>query len=263
MKELKLPVPDLAPSIKQPEYHQSAINTFLKCPRQYMFRYVMGLKIAPKTALTVGIAFDAAAGHNLKQKIESKTDLPVADVLDAFSTDFDKRAPGTDWDGDDPGAQKDMGARMTKVFHEKGAPKIKPLTVQESFRLETDAGYALGGTFDVVEEGHILRDQKTSKGEYAADAVNFEIQPAVYSFAYQAKYGVQPEFAYDVVTKHKEPRYQEVKGKVTQTQTEQLFEAVNIMHSQIQRGEFQYAPSGQWFCSKSWCGYWHLCKGKK
>lgn len=247
-----------------PEYHQSAINMWLKCPRQYMYRYMMGLKLQPKSALTVGIAFGDGVDHNMIQKVETKKDLPVADVLDAYSTAFDKRSPETDWDGDDPGEQKDMGARMLKTFQEKAAPNINPKTVQESFRVETDAGYALGGTFDVTEENHLIRDQKTSKQEYAEDAVNTEVQPAVYSFAYEAKRGVRPDFAFDVVTKHKkEPRYQLVRGRVSDIQTQQLFEAINIMHSQIQRGEFQYAPSGAWWCSKSWCGYWSQCKGKK
>jgi hypothetical protein len=249
---------------KGPEYHQSAINMFLKCPRQYMYRYMMGLRIQPKSALTVGSAVDTSFGHNMTQKIESKEDLKTSDVLDVYSTDFDKRAVGTDWDGDDPGEQKDLGARLAQALHEKAAPNIKPVSVQEQFRLETDAGYALGGTFDVVSEGHVLRDQKTSKSEYPADAIQTEIQPALYSFAYEAKHGVKPEFAYDVVTKHKkEPRYQELKGQTTATQTEQLFEAVKIMHSQVERGEFQYAPPGAWWCSKEWCGYWHMCKGKK
>jgi CRISPR/Cas system-associated exonuclease Cas4 (RecB family) len=247
-----------------PEYHQSAINMFLKCPRQYMFRYMMGLRLPPKSALTIGRAVDNSFSHNMTQKIESKIDLPVDDVTDAFSTSFDKEAVGTVWDGDDPGEQKDMGVRMARALHEKAAPSIQPVSVQESFRIETDAGYALGGTFDVVQEGHVVRDQKTSKGEYAADAVQTEIQPAVYSFAYEAKHGVQPEFAFDVVTKHKkEPRYQIVRGRVSQVQTEQLFEAITIMHAQIQRGEFQYAAPGSWWCSKSWCGYWDQCKGKK
>lgn len=251
------------PKIAMPEYHQSSINMFLKCPRQYMFRYVMGLVTPPKSALTVGRAFGFAADHNLLQKIESKTDLPVGDVLDAFSTNFDKEATQTVWDGDDPGKLKDLGARMTKVFHEKGAPNIKPVTVQEQFRIETDAGYALGGTFDTVEENHVLRDQKTSKAEYAEDAVETEIQASLYSFAYETKTGVAPDFVFDVVTKHKEPRYQEVKGKVTAPQTERMFEAINIMHAQIGRGEFQYAPSGAWWCSSDWCAYWSQCKGKK
>lgn len=250
--------------IAAPEYHQSAINMFLKCPRQYMFRYLMGIKTPPRSAQTVGHAFHTAIDQNFTQKIATKTDLPVGDVLDACATEFDKQSPVTDWDGEDPGEQKDLTIRLSKAFHEKAAPKILPITVQEAFRLETDAGYALGGTFDVVENGHVLRDQKTSKTEYAEDAVQIEIQPAVYSFAYQKKHGVRPTFAYDVVTKHKkESRYQEVRGQVTDTQTEQMFDAVNVMHKQIQRGDFQYASADAWWCSKGWCGYWDMCKGKK
>ena len=260
---MREPTAKLAP-VRMPEYHQSAINMFLKCPRQYMFRYMMGLRLPPKSALTLGIAMDKAVGHNFTQKIETQKDLPVGDVLDAFSTEFDKHAPETEWDGDDPGEQKDMGARMTEAFQQKAAPLIQPKTVQEQARVETDAGFALAGTFDVVDVNDIIRDQKTSKAEYAADAVAMEVQPAVYDFLYLAKYGKKPKaFAYDVITKHKkEPRYQEVKGEVSENQTNQLFETIRIMHSQIQRGEFQYAPSGAWWCSKTWCGYWNLCKGK-
>lgn len=162
------------------------------------------------------------------------------------------------------GSLKDLGAKLTKAFHEKGAPNIQPKTVQESARVETDAGYAIAGTFDVVDDKNVIRDQKSSKAEYSEDAVTQEVQPAVYDFLYTAKHGQKPSgFAFDVVTKHKEPRYQEVKGEVTANQTNRLFESVNIMHNQIKRGEFQYAPAGAWWCSKDWCGYWHLCKGKK
>lgn len=250
--------------LKMPEYHQSSINMFLKCPRQYMYRYLMNIIIPPKSALTLGVAFDAGVTANLSQKIATKTDLAISDVLDAYSSNFEKRAPETDWSGDDPGQQKDLGVKMLKAFHEKASPNIKPVTVQEGFRVETDAGYALAGTLDCTDENGFIRDTKTSKAEYPADAVSTEIQPAVYDFAYQAKNGKKPAgFIYDVATKHKEPRVQEVKGQVSQTQTEQLFEAVKLMHGSVQRGEFQYAAPGSWWCSKDWCGYWALCKGKK
>lgn len=247
-----------------PEYHQSSIGMFLKCPRQYMYRYLMGLVLPPKSALTLGRAIDKGAGYNFEQKIASRTDLPIDDVLDAYSTTFDKEAPQTDWEGEDAGKVKDHGAKMLKVFHEQAAPKIQPVTIQEGFRLETDQGYALGGTFDVVDESENIRDTKTSKANYEDDAVANSIQATMYDFAFEATRGKKPKaFIFDVVTKHKEPRYQEVSGQVSDNQRNILFESVKIMHAQIERGEFQYAPEGAWWCSKQWCGYWHLCKGKK
>ena len=250
--------------IKLPEYHQSSINMFLKCPRQYMFRHLQGLVLPPKAALTLGSALDSGVTKNYEQKITSKVDLKVDDVLDVYSSSFDLRAKETDWEGEDQGKQKDLGAKMLRVFQEKAAPKIQPISVQESFRIETDAGFCLGGTLDLIDENKIIRDTKTSKAEYSEDAVSDSLQATMYDFAYEAKNGVAPAgFAFDVVTKHKEPRYQQVSGKVTNGQRERMFEAINIMHSQINRGEFQFAPEGYWACSKSWCGYWDKCKGKK
>lgn len=251
-------------SNKIPEFHQSSINMFLKCPKQYEFRHIQGLVLPPKAALTLGGAVDTAVTKNLKQKIESKTDLAVDDVLDVFSSDFDKRAPDTNWDEDDAGKQKDLGVKMLKVYHSQAAPKIQPVTVQESFRLETDSGYALGGTMDVVDENDLIRDTKTSKSAYAEDAVSDSLQAAMYDFAFEAIRKKKARgFTFDVVTKTKEPKYVMCTGTVSAAQRERLFESVSIMHKQIQRGEFQYAPEGAWWCSKSWCGYWHLCKGKK
>lgn len=247
-----------------PEYHQSSINMFLKCPRQYMFRYLMNIVSPPKAALTLGSAFDTATTKNYIQKINTRADLKSTDVQDLFSTDFDKRSTETEWDGEDPGKQKDLGVKMLTVFHEKASPKIQPIAVQSGFRIETDAGYALGGTMDLIDESQIIRDTKTSKAEYSPDAVSESLQATMYDFAYQTKTGVKPRgFAFDVITKHKEPRYQEVVGVVEKTQTEIMFESINMMHSQINRGEFQYAPEGAWWCSKDWCAYHSKCKGKK
>lgn len=250
--------------IKIPEYHQSSIGQFQKCPRQYMYRHLMNLILPPKAALTLGSAIDIGSTKNYQQKIETKKDLPTQDVLDIYSSEFDKRTPETDWDGEDSGKQKDLGAKMLKVFHETAAPNIQPTLVQDAFRIETSAGYALGGTMDLVDEKEFIRDTKTSKAAYSEDAVSGSIQATMYDFAYQTKTGKKPAgFVFDVITKHKDPRYQEVKGQVSKTQTEIMFESINIMHSQIKRGEFQYAPEGAWWCSKDWCGYWNLCKGKK
>jgi len=250
--------------IKLPEYHQSSIAMFLKCPRQYMYRYLMGYVLPPKAALTLGKSVDVAVTANLNQKVNTQIDLPESEVLDAYSSCFDKEAPATSWDGEDSGKVKDQGIKMLKVYHRDAAPTIQPKTVQDAFRLETDEGYALGGTLDLTDKDEYIRDTKTSKAEYSPDAVNDSLQATMYDFAHEAKTGKKAKgFIFDVITKHKEPRYQKVVGEVGPGQRERMFESIRLMHKSIERGEFQYAPEGQWFCSKDWCGYWSQCKGKK
>lgn len=253
------------PKIK--EYHQSEVGTFLKCGKQWEFRYVMGIKTPPRGAMTVGSSVDAGVTRNLAQKVESNKDLQLSEVLDVYSTDFDIRAKETDWEDDDQSKQKDMGAQLVMLHHKDVAPKIDPETVQEKFVLETDAGYNIGGIIDLTEKSGIVADTKTSKNKYSPDAVSKALQPALYDFAYEALKGKKATgFRYDVLikpTKTKPPELQQVSAKVTDADRSWLFDAIGNMDRAIMAGVALPAPEGAWWCSKDWCGYWDKCKGKK
>lgn len=249
---------------KIPEYHQSAINLFLKCPRQYMYRYEMNIQTPPKSALIVGRANDDSFSHNMEQKIESKVDLKTSDVLDVYNDSFEKNSPGTNWGDDDIGKIKDKGYLMAKVVHEKCSPTIQPTKVQSKFRIVLDEGFAVGGTLDIEDADDYVRDLKTSKTNYQDDAIMKNLQPIMYDFAFEQQRGKKAKgFIYDVITKHKEPRYQKMVGTISSHQRGWMWEIIRTMHSQVKAGNFQYASENGWWCSEGWCGYWHLCKGKK
>lgn len=245
-------------------YSQSEINTFLKCGKQWEFRYVMGLKTAPRAALTLGKSVDRGVTANLIEKIKTGNLLPLEAVLDAYSSEFDRSKPETEWGEDDAGQQKDMGVKLVTLHHEQIAPKIEPAAVQENFEIETDQGYSLTGTLDVLEKNLTVVDTKTSKKAYSETAVEEEIQPALYDFAVEALSGKpSPGFRFDVLIKTKVPRVQQVSGKVSPQAREFLFESINQMHKAVEAGVTLPAPAGAWWCSKEWCGYWSRCKGKK
>jgi len=253
--------------------HQSEVQAYLKCGLMWQYRYVDGLKMPPKAALTLGSAVDAAVTKNLQQKIESNLDMPTEAVLDAFSSDFDTRAKETEWDPDeDAGKEKDKGVQMVRAHHEHAAPKIQPETVQESFVIETDAGYDLGGTIDLVEKSGVIADTKTAKAAYAENAIERAMQPALYDFAYEALRGKPAEgFRYDVLVKptaKKPAEYKPVAGKVTAEDREFLFLTINNVHKAMEAGIAMPAPEapGVWWCSRGWCGYAAICpkfKGRK
>lgn len=245
-------------------YHQSEIQTFLKCPKQWEFRYVLGQKTPPKAALTLGSAVDAAVTYNLIEKIKTGVDLTAEAVLDTYSTDFDTKAKETEWGDDDAGKQKDMGAQLVRLHHLEAAPTIHPATVQESFLIETDAGYDLGGTIDFTETNGIIADTKTSKNSYDEAAIERALQPALYDFAYESIHKKPAEgFRFDVLVKTKTPKLQRISGKVSARDREWLFDTITNVHKAIEAGVSTPAPDGAWWCSKDWCGYWSQCKGKK
>lgn len=249
------------------EYHQSEVGMFLKCGKQWEFRYERGMILPPKAALTVGGAVDTGVTKNLIHKVETSADLPLNDVLDIYSADFDKRSVTTDWDGDDAGKQKDVGAQLLKAHHEKFAPSIAPETVQEKFLIETDVGYNIGGTIDLTTVDGWVRDTKTAARAYDEDAVQNSLQAAIYDFAYENLRGRRAKgFAFDVLikpTKTIPARTQQVTGIVSQVAREHAFNAVQNMHRAIEAGVAMPAAEGSWWCSKDWCGYWSMCKGKR
>ncbi len=257
--------------LDRPVYHQSELQAFLKCGKLWEFRYVRGVKLAPRAALTVGSAVDQAVSLNLSQKIQSGEDLPAERVDEIFSDDFDVRARETEWQDEDPGRQKDVGIRLVRAHHAQVAPKIVPESVQEKFLIETDAGYDLGGTIDFTEKSGVIGDTKTSRTAYAPDAPKKALQPALYDFAYEAlRRKKSTGFRYDVLIKPSsrvsqragsEARVQEVRAELDQDDRRWLFETVGQVHKAIRAGVALPAPEGSWYCTKQWCGYWDRCKG--
>jgi CRISPR/Cas system-associated exonuclease Cas4 (RecB family) len=245
------------------QYHQSMINMFQKCPKQYMFRYLEGIKTPPSGALAVGGAVDAGSTRNYIQKVETGVDMPLAEVLEVASTDFDIRAKETEWKDEDPGEQKDLTIKLLTAHHEQIAPTVDPATVQENFVIETDAGYDLGGTIDLTTKDDLVIDTKTSGKRYDADAVNLSNQPVLYDYAYEALHGKKPRgFRFDVLVKTKSVTIQQVEGQVSDEARLFLFDAIDNMDRAISAGIFMPADESSWVCSKKWCGYWDRCKGK-
>jgi CRISPR/Cas system-associated exonuclease Cas4 (RecB family) len=249
------------------KYHQSEIKTFLRCGKMWEFRYELGIKIPPSAALTVGSSVDHAVSENLSKKLSGGAGMSREEVLDQFSQDFERRAVDTAWDEMDPGEQKDVGVKLVELHHSVVAPKIEPASVQESFEIRTDAPYDLGGTIDHTERSGMIVDTKTSRIAYDENAVTRSLQAAMYDYAYEAINGEPAQgFRYDVLIKptaRQPARLQQVTGKVTAADRKWLFETTARVHRAISSGVALPAPEGSWFCSAKWCGYWHMCKGKK
>jgi hypothetical protein len=254
--------------LQRPRYHQSAINTFLKCGKSYEFRYILGLKTPPKSYHTVGKAVDESVNVNMVRK--KAGEIVALEELRAVAADyFEKERPEVEWDPEEkPDTEKDIAVRLASLHAQRVAPAIEPETVQEEFVLQTDAGYDIGGTLDLTDKAGRIRDTKTASRQSAGrHVVERAFQPAVYDFAYKALRGKESTgFVFDVLVKPSKTLPEEVRpieGKVTALDHEFIFQGIDAVHKSIQAGAFPPAPEGSWWCSPDYCGYWNRCKGRK
>ncbi len=252
----------------RPVYRQSHLDMFLRCGKQFEFRYLKGIISPPSAALTVGSSTHAGIAKNFIIKKENGVGCTAEELKDTVASDFDVRSKETEFKEDEnPGALKDVAIQCAIAHHTEIAPHIQPDTVEESFIIETDAGYDLAGTLDLISTEGVIHDAKTSKSKYADDSVSGAIQPAMYDFAYEQLRGKKAKaFQYDVLikpTKTIGARTQTVRGKVNKNDRAWLFETITQVDKAIKAGVFLPAPEDSWVCNSKWCGYWSICKGKK
>lgn len=235
------------------------IAMFMRCPRQWEFRYVKGLKIPPKGIMVQGSAYHGALKENFTYKVRNGIDLDVKSVLDAYDTtwrksvDEGKRLGELDWEGEDPGKIKDQGIKLVKIYHNIAAPSVEPVSVEKEFVRNIGNDIQCNGYIDLNTTESII-DHKVKGRAFTQDEANRDPQPTMYCFLR----GVS-NFVYHTAIKKKVPEIQLVNVEKNEDDINWWIEAVKQMMMQIDAGIFPPNFNG-WHCSEKGCGYWHLCQ---
>ena len=250
------------------------LNMLTRCGEQYRRRYIEGEVIPPSAALVRGRSCHKANEKNFKQKVETDTDLPKDEVLSAFSDEWESGRYGIAWTEEELGTDspstaegrwKDSGVRLLSVYHEEQSPLVHPVTVEDPFRVEFHGSFpALTGIVDrITREGIIEDDKFVSKSPSAGD-IETDLQMTVYDLGHRVKYGNPPKglckrFAVD--TKVAKTVYQVTVPRENEVIDRLLFRTERALDA-VAKGVFLPPPSGSWWCSKRFCGYWTTCKVK-
>lgn len=260
----------VAAAPQKPVIHQSQLSMLSRCGEQYFRRYVQGEVVPPGVAALQGTGTHSGVEANLRNKIETKGQLlPVAQVQQ-IAVDSFKAA----WEGgvllDEEevalGATKvkgeaiDVVAALSALHHRELAPKIQPVHVERTFRLEL-TGYPvdLVGTMD-IQERTTVRDTKTAGKSPTQDAADISAQLTMYALAVKTLEGVAPEkVILDNLVKNKVPKVVTLESTRDATDFQQLLQRVERSVEVIQKGSFTPADPSSWWCSKRFCGYWSTC----
>jgi len=174
----------------------SAIGTWLRCPRQYRFKYVDRRQPESKaSALAFGGAIHKALAHYY-QKLRDIEAEPTAEELAAvFREEWEKQLdtdlPVLFGDKEDEGSLTDMGVKMLAVLLEKAVLPAEVVEVELPFSIEIidpETGEELprlvGGLDAVVKDRdgtYRILEHKTAARRWAPDKLAFDQQLTAYS----------------------------------------------------------------------------------
>ena len=133
----------------------SQVSWFLKCPLAYKHQYIddIGDKFKGNIYTAFGSAIHAALEYNFKQKITSKKDLPINDVLKKFGTEFEKEVDKLPYSDGAENLFLD-GSDMILEYMQQKAPGYQPIAVEKKFKIELKSiGVTILGYIDLILEG--------------------------------------------------------------------------------------------------------------
>lgn len=234
---------------------------YLRCPAQYKFRYIDGIILPPKSALTRGKAVHKGQEHNYQQKIETRKDVKLSEVQEVTAATFEELAPETEWEKDeDPGKIKDETISLASLYHTEVAPTVQPILVEEKVTVEFDnTPYTLLGYIDVVDEKGFIRDTKAVSRTPSAEEATRSIQLTSYALAHRYLMGV-PEagVVLDYLVNNKTPKVVQLKATRTDEDIKRFLSILGRVAEAISNNIF-YPNPNNFMCSERHCGYWKLC----
>lgn len=252
----------------------SQASQILRCPAQYRFRYIDGIKIPPPAAIHFGIAVDEGLSVNYGQKIQTEKDLSAADVTDAFLDKFDHPETDVDWQGEDPADLRETGVGLVALHMASYAPTIFPKAVQDRLTIKFEGlEKPVMMVPDIITREGSVHDIKTCKkspsknpdGSYKLSPEHFH-QGALYAAGHEAKYGFPAtgvQMSYHVKTKT--PKIVTAKVVTTPAQEqftiEQLARAAKMIDL-CTENDLWIPNRSHMMCSKKQCGFWDLCIAK-
>lgn len=256
---------------KKPYFSPTQLEMYAKCGEQYRRRYIENEIIPPGIAAVAGRGVHGGIATNFRQKIETRVDLPVVDVVDAAVEQFkaelqgayeltpEEQAQGRD---NVIGAATDTVASLAELHAREVAPEYQPVFVEQPVRLELPGPRDLYGIIDLADERKLVVDHKTAAKSKSQADVDNSVQLTVYAAFHKALTGELPAAVRleTLVKSKKQPKRQVLESTRNSADFTALANRINAVSAGVAAGVFQPAPTGAWWCGARWCGYWDTCK---
>lgn len=116
----------------------SQVTMWQRCPKQYEYRYVLGLKHPPTPAMASGTGIHAGLEANNRHKIVTGEDLVMDALLATVSDNHDKAMSeaGPEKEPGEKGRFKDENIEIARFYRRVQAPHIAPIRAEHTFTIQ-------------------------------------------------------------------------------------------------------------------------------
>lgn len=255
----------------KPHLSNTSMGMLWRCGEAYRRRYVEKEIIPPGIAILTGKGFHKGAETNFRQKIQSHSDLPADEIVDAAVAAFEKEVSNAPYQlteeeasiGKDKvlGEAKDKLAMLAEFHAKKQAFYYQPISVEHETRIVfPDATHDLVAITDLRDDHDTVVDLKTSSRKIPVASVHSNIQLTIYAAAFRIDTGRMPRnVTLEVAVKGKDLARQRLDSTRGVKDFQGLIKRINASINIINSGVFVPCPPDSWWCSPKWCGYFRTC----
>jgi hypothetical protein len=271
-------IPKLLP-VKSLSY--SSMKTLMMCPQKWKRTYIDSIYDSRGGAAVLGSAVGGAISTNFEQKVFTHEDLALEDVLDAYSTSWEKELDGDQeiiWGDDKPGAVKDKGILVLGEYQGVVAQTVQPVMIERKLTMRyPDADWVFTGKIDVealalpgpFEDEMVVApriiDTKVKGKMFSAAEMATDLQPESYLALREAEGLPAETFEWHVMQSLRDgPKVTIAKADRPQAKIDtfhrRLISTAREIAWRAENDEWSGALPGTWWCGPKYCAHWGSCQ---
>ncbi len=258
----------------------SSIETLMRCPRQYMYRYIEGKVVPPGAAMATGSAVHKALETYYNDAMDSAVRITPQQMRELAASELDtyldnNETSVTDYERE---AAIPIVQRAAENYVDKIGQYVTPISCEQEVMYTMPCGVDIKGYLDlqlVTENGETgIGDYKVTsdRKKWSKKLLENSLQFNLYAMATGIGDIQIHNMIKDAPAKR---RSSEVAPGVTTFGTDlqivrNVFDGGNCDHVDrivqsaaelITSGVFMPCPMDSWCGTPQWCGYYKMCRG--
>lgn len=264
----------------------SQVGSYLRCGLQYFFRYIQGVNSPPNIAMLTGTACHFGFETYFQDCIDTGVPsvLPGKDIAEMAISNIEQETEEKDITLE--GADKDRTVKEIEIavtsYIDHVAPRVTPIAVEQEIRFELAEGIEILAYIDLVMRGEtapVVCDYKITGKKWSIAQLSNNLQFMLYSIGMEVEdieiHNMRKVIVPSHATKDKDTGWTKASHDVTnnirilrhkfnvESEKTHIINLTKAVASNISKGVFMPCSPDAWNCNPTWCGYWHLCRGKK